>query len=105
MREMPGADSLRADFKYTPHGGQAVPLSSPVPFLTLMSPKWLTARARAAQGERGRGARMAVLAVVGFVFWAVAFGLLYRVLRYFAGVEEIGALLAGRLLGILLLSF
>jgi len=90
---------------YTPHGGHVVPTTHPVPFLTLMSPKWLTARARAAQGERGRGARMAVLAVVGFVFWAVAFGLLYRVLRYFAGVEEIGALLAGRLLGILLLSF
>ena len=90
---------------YTPHGGHVVPTTHPVPFLTLMSPKWLTARARAAQGERGRGARMAVMAVVGFVFWAVAFGLLYRVLRYFAGVEEIGALLAGRLLGILLLSF
>jgi hypothetical protein len=39
------------------------------------------------------------------VFWAIAFGLLYRVLRYFAGVEEIGALLAGKLLGLLLLSF
>jgi ABC-2 type transport system permease protein len=105
MREMPSADSLGADFKFTPRGGNVVPPSRPVPFLTLMSPKWLTARARAAQGERGRGARWAVMAVVGFLFWAVAFGLLYRVLRYFAGVEEIGALLAGRLLGILLLSF
>jgi ABC-2 type transport system permease protein len=72
---------------------------------TLLSPKWLTARARAAAGERGRGARLAVLGVVGAIFWAVAFGLLYRVLRYFAGVEEIGALLAGKLLGLLLLSF
>jgi len=70
-----------------------------------MSPKWLTARARATAGERGRGARVAVLTVVGIVFWAVAFGLLYRVLSYFAGVEEIGTLLAGRLLGLLLLSF
>jgi len=104
MREMPSADALGADFKFTPRGGNVVPPSRP-PFLTLMSPKWLTARARAAQGERGRGARWAVMAVVGFLFWAVAFGLLYRVLRYFAGVEEIGALLAGRLLGVLLLSF
>ena len=32
-------------------------------------------------------------------------GALYRVLRYFAGTEEIGALLAARLLGLLLLSF
>src|SRR5688572_6408498 len=98
-------NTRQADQQYTPRGGHVVPPSRPVPFLTLMSPKWLTARARAAQGERGRGARWAVMAVVGLLFWAVAFGLLYRVLRYFAGVEEIGALLAGRLLGVLLLSF
>lgn len=90
---------------YTPHGGLIVPGTAPVPFLTLLSPKWLTARARTVSGERGRGVRWAVLGVVGIVFWAVAFGLLYRVLRYFHGVEEIGALLAGKLLGLLLLSF
>jgi ABC-2 type transport system permease protein len=95
------ADSMR----HTPHGGLRVPAARPIPFLTLLSPKWLTARARAVSGERGRSARWAVLGVVGIVFWAVAFGLLYRVLSYFAGVEEIGALLAGRLLGLLLLSF
>jgi ABC-2 type transport system permease protein len=72
---------------------------------TLLSPKWLTARARAASGEKGRVARFLVLGVVGALFWGVAFGLLYRVLRYFAGVDEIGALLAGKLLGLLLLSF
>jgi ABC-2 type transport system permease protein len=33
------------------------------------------------------------------------FGVLFRVLRYFRGVEEIGALLAGKLLGLVLLSF
>jgi ABC-2 type transport system permease protein len=94
-----------AGSNYTPHGGLIVPGAAPVPFLTLLSPKWLTARARTVSAERGRGARWAVLGVVGIVFWAVAFGLLYRVLRYFAGVEEIGALLAGKLLGLLLLSF
>jgi ABC-2 type transport system permease protein len=91
--------------RHTPHGGLKVPATKPVPFLTLMSPKWLTARARAVSGERGRGARWLVLAVVGGVFWAIAFGLLYRVLSYFASVEEIGPLLAGKLLGLLLLSF
>lgn len=74
-------------------------------FLTLLRPKWLTARARAATGERGRVARWTVLGAVGLAFWAVVFGILYRVLRYFAGVEEIGPLLAGKLLGLLLLSF
>jgi ABC-2 type transport system permease protein len=33
------------------------------------------------------------------------FGVLFRVLRYFRGVEEIGPLLAGKLLGLVLLSF
>jgi ABC-2 type transport system permease protein len=104
-RQAFASTTRQAGAAYTPHGGRIVPAPSPVPFVTLMSPKWLTARARAAQGERGRGARWAVLGVVGVVFWAVAFGLLYRVLRYFAGVDEIGALLAGKLLGLLLLSF
>ena len=99
------ASTRRTALTHTPHGGLKVPAMRPTPFLTLLSPKWLTARARAVSAERGRGARWAVLGVVGVVFWGVAFGLLYRVLRYFAGVEEIGALLAGKLLGLLLLSF
>jgi ABC-2 type transport system permease protein len=99
------AGDHRASMRHTPHGGLRVPATRTVPILTLLSPKWLTARARAVSGERGRGARWAVLGVVGIAFWAIAFGLLYRVLNYFAGVEEIGPLLAGRLLGLLLLSF
>lgn len=73
--------------------------------LHLLLPKWLTARARAVSGEKGRGARIAVLGFVGLMFWAFVFGVLYRLLTYFRGVEEIGALLAGKLLGLLLLGF
>jgi ABC-2 type transport system permease protein len=106
MTDIARSDNARtADASYTPHGGRIVPPAVPVPFLTVMRPKWLTARARTVAGEKGRAARWAVLGVVGLAFWGIAFGLLYRVLRYFAGVEEIGALLAGKLLGILLLSF
>jgi ABC-2 type transport system permease protein len=94
-----------ASATYTPAGGRRVPPPASPALWAVLRPKWLTARARAAAGERGRAARWAVLAVVGFGFWLVAFGALYRVLRYFAGVEEIGALLAARLLGLLLLSF
>jgi ABC-2 type transport system permease protein len=74
--------------------------------VVLLAPKWRSALTRARQ-ERAAGGRkkLAVLLVVGFIFWAAAFGVLYRVLRYFKGVEEIGALLAGKLLGITLLSF
>ena len=62
--------------------------------LHLLLPKWLTARARTVQGEEGRGARFAILGFVGVLFWAFVFGVLYRLLTYFRGVEEIGALLA-----------
>jgi ABC-2 type transport system permease protein len=85
-------------------GDADAPLPDP-PLLHLLLPKWLTARARAAAGEKGRGARYAVLGVVGLLFWAFVFGVLYRLLTYFRGVEEIGALLAGKLLGLLLLGF
>lgn len=80
------------------------PLPDP-PLLHLLLPKWLTARARTVAGEKGRSARFAVLGFVGVMFWAFIFGVLYRLLTYFRGVEEIGALLAGKLLGLLLLGF
>jgi ABC-2 type transport system permease protein len=72
----------------------------------VLTPKWRTALTRARQ-ERASGGRgkAITLAVVAVIFWAAVFGVLFRVLRYFKGTEEIGALLAGKLLGILLLSF
>ena len=74
--------------------------------LHVLTPKWRTALTRARQ-ERASGGRgkATVLAVGGLIFWAAVFGVLFRVLRYFKNTEEIGALLAGKLLGILLLSF
>ncbi|MBI2796930.1 MAG: hypothetical protein HYX65_09520 [Gemmatimonadetes bacterium] len=42
---------------------------------------------------------------MGLLFWAFIFAVLYRLLAYFRGVEEIGPLLAGKLLGMMLLSF
>jgi ABC-2 type transport system permease protein len=72
---------------------------------TLLAPKVLTARARARQKERGRGARTAILIGIGAIFWSFAFGVLYRLLAYFRGVPEIGPLLAGKLLALILVSF
>ena len=46
-----------------------------------------------------------LLGTVGLVFWLLVFGVLFRVLRYFRGVAEIGPLLAGKLLSLVLLSF
>ena len=97
--------------QYPPHSPDApqVPhvavVAPDAPLLWILMPKWLTARARAVAGERGRGARIAILATVGLLFWGFVFGLLYRLLSYFKGVPEIGELLAGKLLGLMLVSF
>ena len=71
----------------------------------LLRPKWLTARARAAARDRGRPVRVALLALTGGLFWAFVLGVLYRLLQHLRTVPEIGALLAGKLLGIVFLSF
>jgi ABC-2 type transport system permease protein len=75
------------------------------PLGLLLRPKWLTARARATRGERGRGARAAILGGTALLFWGLSFGVLHRLLQYFRGVEEIGPVLAGKLLGLLLVGF
>src|SRR5262247_3192112 len=73
--------------------------------LHLLLPKYLTARARARAGERGRTARWVFLGIFGALFWAVIFGVLFRLLKYFKNVQEIGPLLAGKLLGLILIGF
>jgi len=72
----------------------------------VLQPKWRTALQRLRE-ERDRGGRgkIVILAVVGSVFWLAVFGVLYKILKYFRGVEELGPLLAGKLLGLALLSF
>lgn len=92
---------------YTSTGARVVPgpRRSAGGLLHLLSPKWMTARARSRTQTDGRGGRIALLSIIGFLFWAFAFGALHRVLGYFRAVDEIGPLLAGKLLGILLLSF
>ncbi|MFN2400477.1 MAG: hypothetical protein ABR543_17850 [Gemmatimonadaceae bacterium] len=74
-------------------------------FLHLLRPKWLTMRARAALGKRGRVLRIVILGATGLLFWSFIIGVLTRLLRYFRGVPEIGVLLAGKLLGLVFLSF
>jgi ABC-2 type transport system permease protein len=71
----------------------------------LLTPKWLTAKARATSSERGRGLRLLLLGAFGLLFWSIIFTVLFRLLRYFRGVPEIGVLLAGKLLGLILVGF
>ena len=72
--------------------------------LQILAPKWRTALTRFKQGQGG-SSKALVIGTVGLVFWLAVFGVLYRVLSYFRGVEEIGPLLAGKLLSLVLLSF
>src|ERR1043165_8660402 len=75
------------------------------PLRHLLMPKWLTARARGMERSRGGAGRLGTLGGFGMIFWAMIFAVLLRLLRYFKGVEEIGPLLAGKLLGLVLVGF
>jgi ABC-2 type transport system permease protein len=72
---------------------------------TVLTPKWRSVLARLRQEQSNGSGRVLLLAFVGLVFWAAVFGIAYRVLRYFRGVEEIGNLMAAKVLGIILLAF
>jgi ABC-2 type transport system permease protein len=49
--------------------------------------------------------RALLLALIALIFWAAVFGIAFRVLRYFQGVEEIGNIMAGKVLDVILLAF
>src|SRR5213596_1275706 len=72
----------------------------------VLEPKWRTALQRIRE-ERSRGGsgKLVTLVIVGVLFWLAVFLLLYLVLRHFRGVDEVGPLLAAKLLGLVLLAF
>lgn len=69
----------------------------------LLGPKVAAARRR--RGRKGRAGRFLVLLLVGAAAWPFVYVALVRLLTTLRGVEEIGPLLAGRLLGLGLLLF
>src|SRR3954467_1620738 len=70
----------------------------------VLSPKFLSVRARPLGKTENRSGRLVLFTLIGGVFWLFVFGLLYRLLRYFRGIPEIGALLAAKLLSVMLVS-
>jgi ABC-2 type transport system permease protein len=58
----------------------------------------------ASAAAKGRK-RTLIMVLVGLAFWALLFGLSFRVLKYFQSVEVIGDLLAHHLLGMILMVF
>jgi ABC-2 type transport system permease protein len=72
----------------------------------VLQPKWRTALQRLRQERASGGSgKLILLALVGSAFWAGVFGVLYRILRSLRGVEELGPLIPGKILGLILLSF
>jgi ABC-2 type transport system permease protein len=71
----------------------------------LLGPKWRIARARVTSVGETQLARSLVLLLVGSGFFAAAFAVARRLLVYFKGAEDIGGILAGKVLGMLLLAF
>ncbi|MGH9424398.1 MAG: hypothetical protein ACRD3J_30785, partial [Thermoanaerobaculia bacterium] len=70
----------------------------------VLSPKIISARARPLGKPENKSGRIILFTLIGGVFWLFVFGLLYRLLRYFHGIPEIGAVLAAKLLGVMLVS-
>src|SRR5216117_589604 len=72
----------------------------------VLQPKWRTAlqRLREERASGGSG-KLIILALVGGLFWAGVFGVLYKILKTLRAVEELGPLIPGKMLGLILLSF
>ncbi len=70
----------------------------------LLGPK-IRARVNRARTERAGLLKIVVLGGVALAFWALVFAVILRMLLYFRGTQGIGDLLAGKLLGIALLTF
>ncbi|GMR13232.1 MAG: hypothetical protein BMS9Abin29_1436 [Gemmatimonadota bacterium] len=72
--------------------------------LGLLGPKLRSKANRVRRGPAGFG-KWLLLGFIGLVFWALIFGVIFRMLLYFRGTQGIGDLLASKLLGLALLTF
>jgi ABC-2 type transport system permease protein len=78
----------------------------PQPTLTtITTPRWRSALNRLRQERSGGNGKFFLLALVALGFWAAVFGLSFRILRYIQSTSEVGAPLAAKMLGIILLAF
>ena len=97
------SSSQRLDVS-TPVTQQAAALTSSPGLRHVLSPKFISAKARPLGKTENRSGRLILFVLIGAIFWVFVFGLLYRLLRYFRGIPEIGALLAAKLLGLMFVS-
>src|SRR5918996_3892907 len=85
-------------------GTEVTAAPTPPGIWTLLTPKWRGALARLRQERRGSWGRPLLFTAAGGLFWAAIFGVAFRVLSYIQRVEDIGDLLAGKVLGVILLA-
>ena len=71
----------------------------------ILYPKWRSVLARLRKERTGSGGRLLLLLLVGGGFWLGTFRVAYKVLSYLGTTPEIGALLAGKILSMLLIAF
>jgi len=71
--------------------------------ITLLKPRWWSFRNR--RRKKKESFKSALFAVFGLAFWTAVFFVSYRVLIYFQEVEDIGDILAAKLLSMVLLTF
>jgi len=73
--------------------------------LTLLAPRWWGLKNVCRLGGRRTLVKAGSLLAITLGFWVGIFIIFYRVLRYFQGVEELGDLLAYKLLSMVFLTF
>jgi ABC-2 type transport system permease protein len=72
----------------------------------LMLPRYLSFKNEGiSQNAGNHRLRQLLFVVVGALFWAGAFVIFYRVLRYFRGIDEFGDILAHKLLSMVIMTF
>ena len=74
-----------------------------VGIIDLLRPKWRSAQRR--MQSESTALRVVVMGFTGFVFFSIVFAIIFRVLGHFRAQPGIGDLLAGKLLGMILLAF
>lgn len=73
--------------------------------LHLLAPKWRMAVHRMRQNKQGDFRRTFVITLMALGFWAGSFSIAYKLLRYFKGAEDIGTVLATKVLAMILMAF
>ena len=72
----------------------------------LLKPRLLSARNGLKPNEQnGNRSRLVLFSLIGVTFWAGAFAIFYRVLRYFQNVQDFGDILAMKLLSMMIITF